>query len=59
MEVSPSIEMRLNDFSAKSNARPFIRLGSMRASVAKKPNIVAILGLIMPAPLLIPVMVIS
>ena len=57
VEVSPSMVMRLNDALAKSVAKAGNKAGSMLASVAKKPNMVAMLGRIMPAPLLMPVMV--
>ena len=57
VEVSPSMVIRLNEELAKSVANAGNKAGSMLASVAKKPNMVAMLGRIMPAPLLIPVMV--
>ena len=55
VEVSPSTVMRLNDPSASANVNACINSGATQASVAMKPNMVAILGWIMPAPLLIPV----
>ena len=59
VEVSPSIVTRLNEPSASSCASCLITAGSTQASVARKPSIVAMLGRIMPAPLLMPVMVTS
>ena len=56
VEVSPSMVMRLKEPSASFLANTGNRAGSMQASVAKKPSMVAILGRIMPAPLLMPVM---
>ena len=57
VDVSPSMVIRLKDELAKSVAKAGSRLGAMLASVAKKPNMVAMLGRIMPAPLLMPVIV--
>ncbi len=57
VEVSPSTVTRLNEASAKSWAKSAMRAGAMQASVAKKPSMVAMLGRIMPAPLLMPVTV--
>ena len=57
VEVSPSMVMRLKDALAKSAAKVGNKAGSTLASVAKKPSMVAMLGRIMPAPLLMPVMV--
>ena len=56
VEVSPSMVMRLNEPSASCLASAGSKAGSMHASVATKPSMVAILGRIMPAPLLMPVM---
>ena len=55
VEVSPSIVMQLNDASAASRTSCCMSAGSIAASVATKPSIVAMLGRIMPAPLLMPV----
>ena len=49
--------MRLNEPSAKCLASAGSKAESMHASVATKPSMVAILGLIMPAPFEIPVSV--
>ena len=49
--------MRLKLASAASRSRPCSKPGAITASVAMKPSIVAMLGLIMPAPLLTPVTV--
>jgi len=57
VEVSPSIVTRLNEPSASSRASPCSSAGAMAASVARKPSMVAMLGRIMPAPLLMPVTV--
>ena len=57
VDVSPSMVMRLKDELAKSVAKAGNKVASMLASVAKKPSMVAMLGRIMPAPLLMPVMV--
>ena len=57
VEVSPSIVMRLKDRSAASRASCCTSAGAMFASVATKPSMVAMLGRIMPAPLLMPVTV--
>ena len=59
VEVSPSTVTRLNEPSASSSASCCISDGSIRASVAMNPSIVAMLGRIIPAPLLIPVIVTS
>ena len=56
VEVSPSMVMRLNDPSANCLASSGNKAGSMHASVATKPSMVAMFGRIMPAPLLMPVM---
>ena len=56
VEVSPSIVTRLNDRSARWRASCCTTDASTQASVAKKPSMVAMLGRIMPAPLLMPVM---
>ena len=56
VDVSPSTVTRLNEPSANVNASSFIKAGATQASVATKPNMVAMLGRIMPAPLLMPVM---
>ena len=48
--------MQLNDSCANSVASCCMTAGAMQASVAIKPSMVAILGRIMPAPLLMPVM---
>ena len=57
MEVSPSTVTRLNDWSASVLHKGCTSTGSMWASVATKPSIVAMLGRIMPAPLAMPVTV--
>ena len=57
VEVSPSTVMRLKERSATTRATSGNRAGAMPASVATKPSMVAMLGRIMPAPLLIPVTV--
>jgi hypothetical protein len=57
VEVSPSMVMRLNEASAASRTRGCSRSGEMLASVATKPSMVAMFGLIMPAPLEMPVIV--
>ncbi len=57
MEVSPSTVTRLNEPSASSVASCCISAGATAASVAMKPSMVAMLGRIMPAPLLMPVTV--
>jgi hypothetical protein len=57
VEVSPSTVTRLNEPSASSVASCCISAGAMAASVAMKPSMVAMLGRIMPAPLLMPVTV--
>ena len=59
VEVSPSTVTRLNEPSANSSASCCITPWFMLASVAIKPSIVAMLGRIMPAPLLTPVMLIN
>ena len=59
VDVSPSMVTRLNEPSASSNASCFITAWSTFASVARKPSMVAMLGRIMPAPLLMPVIVTS
>ena len=59
VDVSPSMVTRLNEPSASSSASWCITDWSTRASVVRKPSMVAMLGRIMPAPLLMPVMVIS
>ena len=56
VEVSPSTVTRLKDASASSSASCCMRAGLTQASVAMKPSMVAMLGRIMPAPLLTPVM---
>ncbi len=48
---------RLNEASASGLASGWISDGSIFASVAMKPSMVAMFGRIMPAPLLMPVMV--
>ena len=55
VDVSPSIVMQLNDSSAASVTSCCTSAGSIAASVATKPSIVAMFGRIMPAPLLMPV----
>jgi hypothetical protein len=57
VEVSPSMVMRLNDWSASSRTRPCSSAGAMRASVATKPSMVAMLGGSCPRPWLMPVTV--
>jgi hypothetical protein len=57
VEVSPSTVMLLKDRSAASLARPSSSACETAASQARKPSMVAMLGLIMPAPLLMPVRV--
>ena len=54
VEVSPSTVTRLKELSASARASCGIRPGATHASVATKPSIVAMLGRIMPAPLLMP-----
>jgi hypothetical protein len=56
VEVSPSMVTRLKEPSASSLTRGCSSSGAIAASVARKPSMVAILGRIMPAPLLMPVM---
>ncbi|MNV42837.1 hypothetical protein D3C71_1345340 [compost metagenome] len=56
VEVSPSMVTRLNEPSANSRASCCTTAGATQASVARKPSMVAMLGRIMPAPLLMPVM---
>ena len=58
VEVSPSTVMRLKERSAICLASLFSSGWAMPASVARKLSMVAMLGRIMPAPLLMPVMVI-
>ena len=53
--MSPSIVMQLNDSSAASFASRASKGWLTAASVATKPSMVAMLGSIMPAPLLMPV----
>ena len=55
VEVSPSIVMALKERSAISRVRLPSKPGAKPASVAIKPNMVAIFGWIMPAPLQMPV----
>jgi hypothetical protein len=57
VEVSPSTVMQLNDSSAASRSSCCSSAAAMPASVAMKPSMVAMFGRIMPAPLLMPVMV--
>ncbi len=57
VEVSPSTVTRLNDPSASCVASCFMSPDATFASVAMKPSMVAMLGRIIPAPLLIPVTV--
>ena len=57
VEVSPSTVTALKDASATRRVSSCISAGATAASVAIKPNMVAIFGRIMPAPLLMPVMV--
>jgi hypothetical protein len=59
VDVSPSTVTRLNEPSASSVANCFITPCETQASVAMNPSMVAMLGRIMPAPLLMPVMVTS
>ena len=59
MEVSPSTVTRLKEPSANSSASCCITAWLMQASVAMKPSMVAMLGRIMPAPLLMPLMLTS
>ena len=56
VDVSPSTVMRLNEASATSRASSCKAGWLMLASVAIKPSMVAILGRIIPAPLLMPLM---
>ena len=58
VDVSLSTVMRLKDLSVTSCRARWSNSPSISASVATKLSMVAILGLIMPEPLLIPVMVI-
>jgi hypothetical protein len=57
VDVSPSTVMLLNDASASSRRAAGINDGCTHASVAMNPSMVAMLGRIMPAPLLMPVTV--
>jgi hypothetical protein len=57
VEVSPSMVTRLNEAVGQRLASGWISDGSIFASVAMKPSMVAMFGRIMPAPLLMPVMV--
>jgi uncharacterized DUF497 family protein len=57
VEVSPSTVMQLKLWSAASFASCASRPAANPASVATKPSMVAMLGRIMPAPLLMPVTV--
>jgi hypothetical protein len=57
VEVSPSTLMQLNDSSAASRSSCCSSGAATPASVAMKPSMVAMFGRIMPAPLLMPVMV--
>jgi hypothetical protein len=57
VEVSPSMVMQLKEWSAASLTSWFSSACGSFASKARKPSMVAMLGLIMPAPLLMPVMV--
>ena len=57
VDVSPSTVMQLNEASAASLASFCNKAGAIPASVATKPSMVAMLGRIMPAPLLMPVTV--
>ena len=57
VDVSPSTVTRLNEPLARSVASCCINAGGTVASVAIKPSMVAMLGRIMPAPLLMPVIV--
>lgn len=52
--VSPSIEMLLNDLEMEDVRRDWRDEGAMGASVHIIPNRVAMLGWIMPAPLVMP-----
>ena len=54
--VSPSIEMLLNDLSIALLSRLDSGLGAMGASVHITPSNVAMLGWIIPAPLVMPAM---
>jgi len=54
VEVSPSTVMQLKDASAASLTNLSSRDWAMPASVATKPSMVAMFGLIMPAPLEMP-----
>src|SRR3569833_3463348 len=57
VDVSPSIVMQLNDWSAACFTKCSSTGCATLASVAMNPSIVAMFGLIMPAPLLFPVKV--
>src|SRR5690606_39221291 len=57
VDVSPSMVMALKLLSVVSRSNCCNNDASTMASVATNPNMVAILGLIMPAPLEIPVIV--
>ncbi len=57
VEVSPSTVMQLNDWSAAAFTKCSNTGCATLASVATKPSMVAILGRIMPEPLLMPVSV--
>ena len=59
VEVSPSTVTQLKDSSATSFTSRSSSGWAIAASVATKPSMVAMLGLIMPAPLLMPVTVIA
>ena len=57
VDVSPSIVMQLNERSATCLTSSSSTGCDTAASNARKPSMVAIFGLIMPAPLLMPVSV--
>lgn len=54
VEVSPSMEMELKDWLAADLRRGCRAAGAIGASVQRMPSSVAMLGWIMPAPLVMP-----
>jgi hypothetical protein len=59
VEVSPSTVTQLNDRSTTRLSMPCRSFFGTEASVATKPSMVAMFGLIMPAPFAMPVTVTS